>query len=204
MAAKREPETTSHGELRVRVDAVERDVGHIEQQVTAIRDAMATKADIQAIFARIEGLSNQYSALSKPNYALQVAVATAIMLFLGLLGGFAYWPISTATTDLKTAVIALSERTVSQKQYDADQAHDGAIVRELRNDLTLTTNSTVQVQRFNTESARVSAELSLLRDKSITRQEFEVQHRDLQNQTTDRFSAVVRRLERLEGLHIGR
>ena len=177
--APRQPDSLASsgaGELRVRVDAVERDVGHIEQQVNAIRDAMATKADIQAIFARIEGLSNQYGALSRPNYGLLVSIVTAAMIFLGMIGAFAYWPIRDATTDLKSNFTFLANNAIMQKQYEADQSISKDDRRAMRADL----NITIQQQRYNADMARIYSELSILREKSLTRAEFDAQHRDLQ------------------------
>lgn len=192
MAAK--TEGGNGGELRVRVDALERDTGHIEQQVTTILGSMATKTDIREIFNKIDGLANQQMASGKPNWT---AIGVAVSM-LGLLGLFAYWPINTATGDLKTAVLALVDRTVSQKQYDADQAQVRGIAKQLRDDV----NVSIQQQRYNADMGRVYAELSLLRDKVLTRAEFDVQHHDLQKTVLAVSDGLTRRIERLEALQL--
>lgn len=166
---------------------------------------MATKADIQAIFARIEGLSSQYSALSKPNYSLMVSIVGVGMVFLTMIGGFAYWPINSATTDLKQGLNSIMERIVTQKQYDADQKRDAGAFSQLRSDV----NISIQQQRYNADMGRIYGELSLLREKAITRVEFDTQHRDLQSNISSarterkaQLGEISRRVERLESLSL--
>ncbi|WP_245426470.1 hypothetical protein [Phyllobacterium bourgognense] len=44
------------------------------------------------------------------------------LTFCTLLGGLAYWPINTATTDLKASVLAITGRMVSRQEMEWRQA----------------------------------------------------------------------------------
>lgn len=189
MAAEDPSGPISHGELRVRVDAVERDVGHIEQQVNAIRDTMATKADMNAILSRIEGVGLQYHSLSRPNHSLTVSIVATGMLFLTMIGGFAYWPINTATSDLKAGLLALADKVVPLKQYEAEAGLARSERQSLRIDLGTVAQTYIQQQRYNSDMARLLAE-----------------HNDLRNSTAPRsaYEALARRVDRMENLHISR
>lgn len=66
----------------------------------------------------LSALSTTIAERNKPQWqALGVALT-----FCTLLGGLAYWPINTATTDLKAAVLTISERMVSRQEMDWRQA----------------------------------------------------------------------------------
>jgi hypothetical protein len=192
------------GELRVRLDAVERDVGHVEQQVNAIRDTMATKADISSVFTQLQGLATQFAQQTKPNYGILISICTLITLVLGMLGGFAYWPISTATGDLKTAVVSILDKGIFQKQYDADLLLDRENIKALRADLTTTTNTTIQQQRYNAEMARIESEITTMRTGLVARAEHEekwrsadAQHKDMQEEISTDVINLQRQLDEL-------
>jgi hypothetical protein len=193
------------GELRVRVDNVERDIGHIEQQISAIRDTMATRADMERISASISSLASRHAEITRPQYGLLVSVVGLGVTILVVLGGFAYWPISTTTSDLKLAVITLAEKTVPHRQYEADVTLARTERVKLREDL----NVTVQQQRYNTDKAAIDIQLANIRERMLTKSEFDVQHRDLKDyistvrgERNGSVESILRRLERIEALHI--
>lgn len=62
----------------------------------------------------IAGLSTNLSERNKPQWQ---AIGVAIT-FCTVLGGLAYWPIQSSTTDLKAAIVSLSEKIVTQKEMD--------------------------------------------------------------------------------------
>lgn len=109
------------GELGVRVGLLERRDIDIEKQVNAIRDTMATKADIASLGSQIAALAQLQREASKPNYSVLIAAVTLGVMTLGLLGGFAYWPISSATNDLKATLAVVNENTVRVQRYNTDQ-----------------------------------------------------------------------------------
>lgn len=182
--------------LRVRVETVERDVGHIEQQIGSIRDTMATRGDIGSIMLRLENMAVQQVALAKPNYNLMVSIVGVAMVFITMIGGFAYWPINTATADLKAAVIALSEKTVPQRQYDADAVLDRSEKAQLRTDLSAVTSTTIQQQRYNLDAAKLEAELAAIRQNGLTRSEFAL----VANERAAALAGFQARIDRLESL----
>lgn len=158
--------------IDVRVKTVERDVGDVKTQVTGMREAMATKADVTAIFARLENLSAQYAAARNPNYSLLVSIVATGLVFLTMIGGFAYWPINSATVDLKNAINSLNDKVVTQKQYDGDSTIARASLLALRSDINQIAGSTIQQQRYNLDAAKLDTTIAALRESVPTRHGF--------------------------------
>jgi hypothetical protein len=85
--------------------------------------------------ASIAALSTNLAERNKPQWQ-----AMGVMLtFCAMLGGLAYWPINSATSDLKTAVASISEKMVTQKELEwrtarsaEDRARTDAAVKDLR------------------------------------------------------------------------
>jgi len=83
----------------------------------------------------IAALSTNIAERNKPQWqALGVALT-----FCTILGGLAYWPINSATTDLKAAVLTVSEKMVTQKEMEwrtarsaEDRARSEASIKEVR------------------------------------------------------------------------
>ena len=62
----------------------------------------------------VAALSTNMAERNKPQWqALGVALT-----FATILGGLAYWPIQSSTTDLKTALANLSDKIVTQKEME--------------------------------------------------------------------------------------
>jgi hypothetical protein len=85
----------------------------------------------------VAALSTNMAERNKPQWqALGVALT-----FCTILGGLAYWPINAATTDLKAAVVTISEKMVTQQEMEwrtqrgaEDRARSEAAVKEIRDD----------------------------------------------------------------------
>ena len=196
--------------IGVRVGLLEKRDIDIERQVNTIRDTMMTRASGAEILSRIESIASslttrienlaaQQSTALRPNYSLLVSIVGVAMVFLTLIGGFACWPINTATSDLKQSISILSGSVVLQKQYDSDQAQYRVDKAKLQDYI----NITIQQQRYNADMAKIDERLNGL----MPRAEFTSQHLDLerliaQSETTNqlRFEAAVRRLTRLEDM----
>ena len=196
--------------IGVRVGLLEKRDIDIERQVNTIRDTMMTRASGAEILSRIESIASslttrienlaaQQSTALRPNYSLLVSIVGVAMVFLTMIGGFAYWPINTATSDLKQSISILSGSVVLQKQYDSDQAQYRVDKAKLQDYI----NITIQQQRYNADMAKIDERLNGL----MPRAEFTSQHLDLerliaQSETTNqlRFEAAVRRLTRLEDM----
>jgi hypothetical protein len=110
------------GELGVRVGLLERRDIDIERQVNAIRDTMATRADVASLSTQIQQLAQAQQAALRPNYGLLIGVVGIGLTFLGMIGAFAYWPINTGLVDTKTALVALTEKMVPRAEHDFRQA----------------------------------------------------------------------------------
>ncbi|KRB51966.1 hypothetical protein ASE04_09600 [Rhizobium sp. Root708] len=83
----------------------------------------------------VAALATNIAERNKPQWqALGVALT-----FCTILGGLAYWPINAATTDLKAAVLVISEKMVTQKEMEwrtargaEDRARMEGSVKEVR------------------------------------------------------------------------
>lgn len=62
----------------------------------------------------VAALSTNIAERNRPQWQAMGVVLT----FCAMLGGLAYWPINSATTDLKTAVFSISEKMVTQKEME--------------------------------------------------------------------------------------
>jgi DNA repair exonuclease SbcCD ATPase subunit len=77
----------------------------MESAVSSLANEMRTS---------VAALSTNIAERNKPQWqALGVALT-----FCTILGGLAYWPINAATTDLKAAVLSISENMVTQKEME--------------------------------------------------------------------------------------
>ncbi|MGV1801584.1 hypothetical protein GN325_20485 [Agrobacterium vitis] len=86
----------------------------------------------------VSSLSTNISERNKPQWqALGVALT-----FCTLIGGLAYWPIQSSTTDLKAAVLSISERMVTQKEMEwrakrseEDRQRSEGSIKDIRDNL---------------------------------------------------------------------
>jgi hypothetical protein len=185
--------------IRVRIGAVEGDVSNINQQIGVIRDAMATKADMAAILARIEVLAAQQAASTTPNWqAIGVGVTVLVAL-----GGLAYLPINSSTARTESALTDLASKVVTVRQYDNDQARLDKTDQTMRADILNLEQTYVQQQRV----VRLESDIRALQESTLPKAEFNDQHRDLQTavvtqhaEDTVRFNALISRINRLEDL----
>lgn len=83
----------------------------------------------------ISALSTNLSERNKPQWQ---AIGVAIT-FCTVLGGLAYWPIQSSTTDLKAAIVSLSDKIVTQKEMEwrtargaEDRARMESAIKEVR------------------------------------------------------------------------
>lgn len=97
-------------------DAIQAQLGervtNLGRRVTDIESEM--RSGFRQIEASISALSSTLAERAKPQWQ---AIGVALT-FCALLGGLAYMPIREATTDLKLAVTALGESTVSRQEMD--------------------------------------------------------------------------------------
>jgi hypothetical protein len=182
----------AYGELRVRVENVEHDISIIGSQVNTIRDTMATRADITSIIRQLETMSMTAAALAKPNYGLMVSVAGVVMVFLTMIGGFAYWPIAATQTDLKSAVISITHDSVSQKQYDQEWQSSRADRLLIHEELL----KNIQQQRYNADMAKIEARLLDIEKNAMTKDEFAL----IANERARSLAEIIARILRLEEL----
>lgn len=110
----------AHAQLGERVTNLGRRQTDLEAEMRSGFKQMETALSGLANETRnsISALSTTIAERNKPQWqALGVALT-----FCTLLGGLAYWPINTATTDLKSAVSSISEKMVTREEMDWRQA----------------------------------------------------------------------------------
>ena len=101
----------------------------------AMENGMTTLAS--EMRTSVAALSTNLAERNKPQWqALGVALT-----FAAILGGLAYWPIQSATTDLKSSVAIITEKMVTQKEMEwrtqrgaEDRLRTESAVKELRSD----------------------------------------------------------------------
>ncbi|WP_245425841.1 hypothetical protein [Rhizobium sp. J15] len=119
--------TNGNDAHRVYTDAITAQLG---ERVTNLgRRQTDLEAEMRAGFKQMESamgavaaeMRNSVAALSatiaernKPQWQAMGVVLT----FCAMLGGLAYWPINSATTDLKSAVAVILEKMVTQKEME--------------------------------------------------------------------------------------
>lgn len=177
--------------LGVRVDNLSDDVHGIQLEMRSMRSEF---------LAAINSLASKQEAATSPNwqmYGVQVSVIVAI-------GAMAYWPINSATSDLKAAVSMLAANTVPQRQYDADAALTRTERAGLRSDITTVSQTYIQQQRYNADMAKVEAALRDLRENLVSRKEheqrwaaFDALHADLKKDIDIHVVNLQRQLDQL-------
>ncbi len=123
------PRTPPSSVLESRVVTLERDVGHIEHQVDAIRETMATRGDIEKISASLGALAAQASTVGKTNWQ----ALTVLLSGIGIIGTLVYLPINNAITDLKTSIHEVAGTTIQQQRYNADKTRLDADISNFHN-----------------------------------------------------------------------
>lgn len=137
----------AHAQLGERVTNLGRRQTDLEAEMRSGFKQMETALSGLANETRnsISALSTTIAERNKPQWqALGVALT-----FCTLLGGLAYWPINTATTDLKSAVSSISEKMVTREEMDWRQA------------------------RGTEDRARMEASIKALQDGLVPRKEHE-------------------------------
>ena len=162
---------------RTRVVTLERDVGHIEKQVDAIRSTMATRADIDKITTSLAELGGHVSSAGRPNWQAMAVMVTA----LGLIGTLLYWPINVSITDLKAQSHEVFSTTIQQQRYNADKTRNDADLTGIREDMR---------RRLQTDEYRAAHDAL---EKKID---------SLIAQRNGQMQEIIRRIERIEGVHL--
>lgn len=116
----------------------------------------------------ISALSTTLSERNKPQWqALGVMVSIIVVL-----GGLVYWPIRESTNDLKTALLALTERTVTRDEMDwrtarsaEDRSRQEAAIADLREGAVTRNEWTERSSAVNTQIADVGRRIDELRQE---------------------------------------
>jgi hypothetical protein len=176
--------------LRERVKSLESDIDKIGRELHDIRGSMSTRRDVEALADQIRTLANEQKAGQRPNWQMwSVAVA-----LLGLAGTVAYLPIQRDTSRLDTAVTAMLDRGVFQRQYDSDQSRIAMQMANLRSDL----SQGVQQQRYNTDQDRLNHTIGDIRARQLRNEERYLMASDYAAQHGDLKSYLAAQIENLQ------
>lgn len=147
--------------LGAQVASLDRDYNDIKRMVVALDTRvdsalsnLGTKTEVA-----IAALATKFEARSTTQWPTIFSTFGVGFTLLSALGWMAYTPIQRDTSRLDSAVSAILDRGVFQREYTADQGRMAETARGLRVDL----NATVQQQRYNADQERLTKTLDDIR-----------------------------------------
>lgn len=177
--------------LGVRVDNLSDDVHGIQLEMRGMRTEL---------FGAINSLAAKQEAAGSPNWQAYGVLVSVIVA----LGALTYWPINSATGDLKAAVTSLADKVVLQKQYDADSILTRAERANLRADITTVAQTYIQQQRYNSDMAKVNQQFHDMTENLVSRKEheqkwnqFDALHLDLKKDVEIQVTNLQRQIDQL-------
>lgn len=115
-------------------------IGILSQRTTNLEGAVASvNASIVAMSSKVDERFNSLAASIADQRRPQWQAISVILVFVGMVGALAYWPIREATGDLKSAIQTVAERMVTREELDwragratEDRAKNADAFKELR------------------------------------------------------------------------
>lgn len=93
-------------------------VNNIGQRFSAM-EANVSRS-FQSIESTLDSLAKEISAASQTSWSTIAAWASCALVLLSMIGTLAFWPISSATGELKASMMIVNSEAVFHRQYDAD------------------------------------------------------------------------------------
>ena len=146
----------------VRIKSTEKHIDRIDARL----ETMATKSDvngilvqvrelISALSAKVETVSNQQNLSQRPQYMVIIGIITVTITVGAAFMASYVGPLNLAQQRIESSINGIMDRTVSQKQYDAD-------VGRLANGLTKLDESSVTHRELNLTHAGDDALIDML------------------------------------------
>jgi hypothetical protein len=96
-------------------------------------DVHSLRGEMRDIKTAIDAIATQQNKQGQPQWQALGVMLTAVVI----VGGLAWWPIREASMDMQTTLRALMERSVTQRQHDADLARVSSGINDARQALEL-------------------------------------------------------------------
>jgi hypothetical protein len=187
--------------LGAQVTSLERDYADQKRAIVALDNRIDTS--ISALGNKFESaisvLSNKIDARSTTQWPVLFSGLGVVLTILTILGTMAYLPISRDTGRLDTAVAAILDRGVFQREYMADELRTKEDMRNLRVDL----GSRVTLPRYTADQERIVHALDEVRGRFASKTEVEAIFKERQKQV-DADSAQLEVLRVRTYDHFGR
>lgn len=176
--------TSGHGAtiatLETKVSALELSQARIERTILDLDSSFNSSiASLQSDFrSQLTGLSNKIDAKATTQWPTIFAGFGVLLTVLTVVGAMAYMPIQRDTARLDTAVAAILDRGVFQREYAADELRTKEDLRSLRTDL----STRITLPRYNSDQERLNHALDELRNRAASKAEMEAVFRERQKQ----------------------
>lgn len=118
---------------RSEIKGIKEDVHQLDRKI----DGLASKGDIRLLSETIGSIAAKQDRAAQPNWSILLSAFAIGLTFLGIVGGFAYWPIISQQNDLKDTVKTLASGVVYQRRYDNNQANTDTRFRDIERELEL-------------------------------------------------------------------
>lgn len=200
--------TNGHGAtiatLETKVTALEGGQARIERTILDLDSTFNTSiTSLQADFRnQLSALTNKLDQGRTPLVAIistAIAGFVATTALLGGIGALVYGPIQRDTQRLDTAVAAILDRGVFQREYAADELRTKDELRNLRVDL----STRITLPRYNVDQERTAHALDEMRARMATKAEMEAIFKERQRQV-DQDSAYIESVRTRSYDHFGR
>ncbi len=166
--------------LETKVSALELSQSRIERTILDLDSSFNSSiAGLQNDFrSQLSGLSNKLDAKNTTQWPVLFSGFGIVITVLTLVGGMAYMPIQRDTSRLDTAVAAILDRGVFQREYTADENRTKDDLRNLRMDL----STRITLPRYNADQERTLHALDDLRNRIATKAEVDAIFKERQRQ----------------------
>lgn len=183
MADSRTP-VNGHGAtiaaLETKVSAFELNQARIERTILDLDSSFNSSiTNLSNDFrAQLTALSTKLEAKNTTQWPVLFSGMGVVLTILSLLGAMAYLPIQRDTSRLDTAVSAILDRGVFQREYSADESRTKDELRNLRTDL----STRITLPRYNADQDRTHHALDEIRSRFASKAEMEAVFKERQRQ----------------------
>jgi len=167
--------------LETKVAALE--LGQADLKRTLLDLDSKVDQSIAGLATRVESslssLASKIEARNTTQWPVLFSGLGVVLTILSLLGAMAYLPIQRDTSRLDTAVNAILERGVFQREYAADELRTKEDLRNLRTDL----STRITLPRYNADQERTLHALDEMRARFASKTEVDAVFKERQRQS---------------------
>jgi len=187
--------------LETRVSAFEINQARIERTILDLDSSFNSSiTNLSNDFrSQLTALSAKLEAKNTTNWPVLISGLGALITIVTLLGTMAFLPVQRDTARLDTAVAAILDRGVFQREYAADETRTKEDLRTLRAEL----STRITLPRYNADQERTTHALDEMRARFATKAEMEAVFRERQRQV-DQDSVHIENVRTRTYDHFGR